>query len=246
MSDGQSFRVGVVTLFPDIFRDFLEISFVGKARKNQQLQVELQDLREFGFGKHQSVDDTPYGGGSGMVLRVDSVVPAIEACEEKLGGRAHRVLMSPQGKPLTASLSENLSRYDRLVLVCGRYEGFDHRVRDAVDGEISMGDFVLTGGEIPAMAVIEAALRFRPGVLGNHESVVEESFSDELLGGLEYPQYTRPLEWRGSKVPDILRSGDHQKIQAYRREESVRRTQEARPDLHNHSSASSAPGKVRQ
>ena len=166
-----------------------------------------------------------------MVMRVDCVVAAIEHAETLLGGRAHRLLMTPQGTPHSAQGARRLAAHERLVLVCGRYEGFDERVRVHMDEEISLGDFVLTGGEIPAMAVIESAIRFRPGVLGSEDSVREESFSDALEGGLEYPQYTRPAEFRGLGIPDVLKSGDHKKIEAFRRETSKKRTQTRRPDL---------------
>lgn len=191
----------------------------------------MAPLRPHGLGKHQSVDDTPYGGGSGMVMRVDCLMSAIEEAEQRLGGRAHRILLTPQGTPHSAAGARSLATKERIILVCGRYEGFDERVRAFMDQEISLGDFVLTGGEVPAMAVIESTIRFRPGVLGNEDSVREESFSPELDGGLEYPQYTRPAEFRGQGVPEILKSGDHQKIAAWRRAESERRTAERRPDL---------------
>lgn len=224
-------QIAIVTLFPELFTTFLQTSFVGKACQAGTLSVHLVQLRDFGLGKHRSVDDTPYGGGSGMVMRVDCVVAALEAAEELLGGRAHRILMTPQGRPLSAQVAREISTERRIVLLCGRYEGFDERVRSFVDEEISLGDFVLTGGEIPAMAVIESAIRFVPGVLGNEHSVEEESFSTELSGGLEYPQYTRPVEFRGLEVPEILKSGHHAHIARYRQEESLRKTRERRPDL---------------
>lgn len=224
-------HVAVITLFPELFEQFQRISFVGRARSGQLLDLKLVQLRDFGLGKHRSVDDTPYGGGAGMVMRVDCVVAAIEAAEDALGGRAHRILMTPQGTPHTARVAKQLARHERLLLICGRYEGFDERVRHYVDQEISLGDFVLTGGEIPAMAVIESTIRFVPGVLGCEESVHEESFSEALAGGLEYPQYTRPGEFRGESVPALLKSGDHKKVAEFRREASRARTQERRPDL---------------
>ncbi len=224
-------RISVVTLFPELFERFAETSFVGRAQQAGILELSMEPLRPHGLGKHQSVDDTPYGGGSGMVMRVDCLMNAIEDAEVRLGGRSHRVLMTPQGTPHTAAGARGLAERDRIVLVCGRYEGFDERVRHFMDEEISLGDFVLTGGEIPAMAVIESAIRFRPGVLGNEDSVREESFSEALDGGLEYPQYTRPAEFRGLGVPEILKSGDHQKIAEYRRAESAKRTKLRRPDL---------------
>lgn len=232
-------RVSVVTLFPELFERFAETSFVGRARRSGELELLLEDLRPHGLGKHQSIDDSPYGGGSGMVMRVDCVMSAVEAAEQKLGvPRAHRVLMTPQGRRFTQALAGELHARDTLVLVCGRYEGFDERVRSFMDAEVSLGDFVLTGGEIPAMAIIEACVRFVPGVLGNADSVREESFSAELDGGLEYPQYTRPVEFRGQGVPDVLKNGDHAKITAWRREQSQRRTRERRPELAERSKGS--------
>ena len=229
--EAAALRVGIVTLFPELFASFLSTSMVGKAAESGLLDVQLFQLREQGLGNHRSVDDTPYGGGSGMVLRVDCVVAAIEAAERALGARAHRILLTPQGAPFRATTARELAQKQTLLLVCGRYEGFDERVRSHVDQEISLGDFVLTGGEIPAMAVIEASVRFVPGVLGNHASSAEESFSEAMGGKLEYPQYTRPLEFRGARVPEVLTSGDHAKIAAYRAAESSQRTRLRRPDL---------------
>lgn len=224
-------RIAVVTLFPELFEQFRQVSFVGRAIEAGLLELRCVQLRDFGLGKHRSVDDTPYGGGAGMVMRVDCVVAAIEAAEAQLGGRAERILMTPQGARYSAATAQGLATFERLVVVCGRYEGFDERVRMHVDREISLGDFVLTGGEVPAMAVIEALIRFRPGVLGCDDSVKEESFSAALDGGLEYPQYTRPAEFRGVWVPEVLKSGDHQKIAHFRRQAALERTEERRPDL---------------
>ncbi|HSC89521.1 MAG TPA: tRNA (guanosine(37)-N1)-methyltransferase TrmD, partial [Polyangiaceae bacterium] len=167
----------------------------------------------------------------GMVMRVDSLVAALEEAERRLGGPARRVLLSPHGRRLSATVAREFAGYPRWVLVCGRYEGFDERVRNFVHDEVSLGDFVLTGGEIPAMALVEAAIRFIPGVLGNEHSSEVESFSPELAGGLEYPQYTRPVEFRGFGVPDVLKSGNHEKIEKFRQAESARLTRERRPDL---------------
>lgn len=224
-------RIGVVTLFPELFDSFIKTSFVGRAMRSGLVEIQMMPLRAFGLGQHQSVDDTPYGGGSGMVMRVDCIVRAINEAEITLGGRARRILMTPQGERLSGAMARDRAREERLLLICGRYEGFDERIRDYVDDEVSLGDFVLTGGEIAAMALIESTIRFRPGVLGNEESVTEESFSPELDGGLEYPQYTRPIEYEGRGVPEVLRSGDHGKIKAWRREQSQKRTRERRPDL---------------
>lgn len=226
-------RVDVVTLFPELFDTFLSISFVGKAREQGRLSVRFRSPREFGLGVHRSVDDTPYGGGSGMVLRVDCVVNAMEALDADApdGVRGRRILLTPQGQPFRQPVAERLATLDAIMLVCGRYEGFDERVRAFVDEEISLGDFVLSGGEVAAMAVIEASVRLIPGVLGNFSSVSEESHSPGSEGLLEYPQYTRPVEFRGLGVDPILLSGDHERIAAWRRAQSLERTKAKRPDL---------------
>jgi tRNA (guanine37-N1)-methyltransferase len=224
-------QVAVVTLFPALFEPFLATSFVKRAVEGGQLSVSLHDLRPHGLGKHLSVDDTPYGGGSGMVMRVDCVVAAVEAAEALLGGRAHRVLLTPGGRRLRQPDLAGLACRERVLMIAGRYEGFDERLAEFVDEEISLGDFVLTGGDVAAMAIIEGTARLLPGVLGNADSPREESFSDGLDGLLEYPQYTRPAEFRGLTVPEILRSGDHEKIAAWRRERALERTRERRPDL---------------
>ena len=226
-------RVAIVSLFPELFEAFLCTSLVGRAVASGKLEVLFEPLRQHGLGKHLAIDDTPYGGGSGMVMRADCVVSAIEAAESKLGVEraARRILMTPQGTRFNQHKARQLSEASSLVLVCGRYEGFDERVRSYVDEEISLGDFVLTGGELPAMCVVEAAIRLVPGVLGNHDSVGEESFSAACSGLLEYPQYTRPAEFRGQPVPEILTSGDHGKVATWRRQMALERTRSRRPDL---------------
>jgi len=225
-------RVAIVTLFPELFATFLETSLVGRALTDGQLSVHLEPLRNHGLGKHLSIDDTPYGGGSGMVMRVDCVVAAIEAAQARLpGSNPTRVLLTPQGRRLAQPMVREWSSAEALILVCGRYEGFDERVRSYVDQEVSLGDFVLTGGEVAAMAVIEAVIRLLPNVLGNQDSPREESFSPEWDGLLEYPQYTRPASFRGHEVPELLKGGDHKKIAAWRREQAILRTQARRPDL---------------
>ncbi len=190
-------------------------------------------MRQHGLGKHLSVDDTPYGGGSGMVMRPDTTVAAIEAAEAALAAsaRPHRVLLTPQGARFTQAKARELAQREALILTCGRYEGFDERVRHFVDEELSLGDFVLTGGEVAAMCVVEACIRLLPGVLGNAESTSEESFSSEIGGMLEYPQYTRPVSFRDLDVPEILRGGDHEKVRAWRAAASAERTRLRRPDL---------------
>jgi tRNA (guanine37-N1)-methyltransferase len=226
-------RVDVVTLFPDIFDGFLGASFVGKARSSGQLSVRFRSPRDFGLGKHKSVDDTPYGGGSGMLMRVDVLVACIESLDADApeAKAAHRVLLTPQGRPFDQVKARELAACDAVMLVCGRYEGFDERVRAHVAEEISLGDFVMTGGEVAAMAVVEACVRLLPGVLGNEESTHEESHAPDV-GLLEYPQYTRPAEFRGAKIPEALLSGHHAEIEKWRRAQAEERTRERRPDLY--------------
>jgi tRNA (guanine37-N1)-methyltransferase len=225
--------IDIVTLFPELFGPFLTTSLVGRAVSGGILVVRTKSPREFGIGRHLKVDDTPYGGGSGMVMRVDCLVACMESLDEDREGRvrAHRVLLTPQGRPLSQTLLRELSARPALTLVCGRYEGFDDRVRSFVDQEISLGDFVLTGGEAAAMAIIEGTARLLPGVLGNEASAAEESHSLESGGLLEYPQYTRPPEFRGMQVPDVLLGGNHAEIARYRHEQAVERTRIRRPDL---------------
>lgn len=226
-------QIAVLTLFPELFTPFSVTSFVGRAIEGQQVSLHLEPLRAHGLGKHLSVDDTPYGGGSGMVMRPDCVLSGIEAAERALGvPRAERrILLTPQGRRFDQPSARRLSAASSCVLVCGRYEGFDERVRYFVDEELSIGDFVLTGGEVAAMCVIEAVVRLLPGVLGNASSTEEESFSPVCSGLLEYPQYTRPAEFRGHEVPSVLVSGDHGKVKKWRLEQSQARTRERRPDL---------------
>jgi tRNA (guanine37-N1)-methyltransferase len=226
-------QVAVVTLFPELFDPFLTTSFVGRAQNQGLLSVHRERLRDQGLGRHKSVDDTPYGGGAGMVMRVDCTVCAIENAEAicKFAPKGNRVLLTPQGTVFNQSRAHDWVKKGNLVLICGRYEGFDERIRHFVDEETSIGDFVLMGGEIPAMAVLEACTRLLEGVLGNAVSTQDESFSPVRGGMLEYPQYTRPWAFRGCEVPEILRSGDHARIKAWREQESRTRTRARRPDL---------------
>jgi tRNA (guanine37-N1)-methyltransferase len=228
-------RVDLVTLFPELFGTFLETSFVGRAIAQGSLSVERRSPRDFGLGKHKSVDDTPYGGGSGMVMRVDVLVACMDSLDATAATaeqpKAHRILMTPQGAPFTQATAERLAKLPAIMLVCGRYEGFDDRVRTFVDEEVSLGDFVMTGGEVAAMAVMEACIRLLPGVLGNESSTREESHSPESQGLLEYPHYTRPAEFRGQAIPEALLSGNHALIERWRREQSELRTKERRPDV---------------
>lgn len=240
-------RADIVTLFPELFESFLATSFVGKAIKGGELSVRLRSPREHGLGKHRSVDDTPYGGGSGMVMRVDVLVACMEALDAEAAAsgepRARRILLTPQGKPFAQPAAVRLASEPAIMLICGRYEGFDERVRGFVDEEISLGDFVMTGGEVAAMAIVEATVRLIPGVLGNIESIREESHGEGGL--LEYPQYTRPAEFRGLAVPEVLAGGNHAEIAKWRHEQSRMRTRERRPDLFASSSGEPAasPGK---
>jgi tRNA (guanine37-N1)-methyltransferase len=221
--------VEVLTLFPRMVAAPLEESILGKARDKGLLRVQVTDVREFADGKHRVTDDVPYGGGAGMVMKPEPLVSAIEAARQRQPG-ARVILLSPQGVRFDQAKARELAASGSLILICGRYDGVDERVLGWVDEELSLGDFVLTGGEIAALAVIEAAARLVPGVLGNELSAQDESFSAE--GGLlEGPQYTRPPDFRGLKVPDVLLSGDHKRIAQWRREQAVARTRERRPDL---------------
>ena len=223
-------RVDVVTLFPELFDTFGKTSFVGRAVDSGALALRFRSPRDFGLGKHKSVDDTPYGGGSGMVMRVDVMVACIESLDD-VEPKAKRVLLTPQGAPFDQAKAIALAAEPAIMLICGRYEGFDERVRRHVHDEISLGDFVMTGGEVAAMAVIEATVRLLPGVLGNASSTHEESHSPGNAGLLEYPQYTRPAEFRGEGVPAELLSGNHAEIAKWRAAQSRERTAARRPDL---------------
>ena len=226
-----SLRIDVVTLFPELFEPFLRTSVVGRAVEVGRIEVAVHDLRGWAHDRHRTVDDTPYGGGPGMVMKPEPLVEAIEALAGARGpGRsAHVVLLSPQGRRLDQAGLERLAARERLVLVCGRYEGVDQRVIElAVDEELSIGDYVLSGGEVPAMAVIEGVARLVPGVLGNPESAGTESFQAGLLEG---PQYTRPPVFAGLVVPEVLRSGDHAAVAEWRARRARELTRRRRPDL---------------
>ena len=220
-------NIEVLTLFPEMFAPVIGASMLGRAVERGLLEVTLTDVREFGLGKHRSTDDAPYGGGSGMVMRVEPLVAALEHAIAARGP-ARKILLSPSGKPLDAGVVKRLAQEPRLLLVCGRYEGVDDRINHFLDEEISIGDFVLTGGELGALVIIDAVARRLPGVLGNSSSPLDESFED---GALEHPQFTRPPEFRGLVVPEILSSGDHERVRRWRRRESLVRTRERRPDL---------------
>ena len=226
-------QIAIVTLFPELFAPFFATSLMGRATDSGVVSVHYEDLRRHGLGRHLSVDDTPYGGGSGMVMRADCTVAAMDAACAALGegDPVQRILLTPQGKRFVQADARRLAEKSRICLTCGRYEGFDERVRPFVDEELSLGDFVVTGGEVPAMCLLEAVVRLLPGVLGNDDSAREESFSDECQGLLEYPHYTRPLSFRGLEVPEVLRSGDHARIKQYREEQARLRSAQRRPEL---------------
>lgn len=231
-------RFDVVTLFPEMFDRFATLGVVGRAIGSGEVSLRLLSPRDFGIGKHDNVDDTPYGGGAGMVMRVDCLVAALESFDQSAphaeDGEAvwgHRVLLTPQGTRFDQRRAVALARRPAVTLICGRYEGFDERIRDFVDEELSIGDFVLSGGEPAAMVVIDAVARLVPGVLGNPESLDEESHSPAAGGRLEYPHYTRPATFRGREVPEVLLSGNHAAIAAWRAEQARARTEHRRPDL---------------
>jgi tRNA (guanine37-N1)-methyltransferase len=225
-------RYHLVSVLPEIYASFLSTGIVGKAIERALISVEVVPLRDFAHDKHKTVDDTPYGGGSGMVMMPGPLVEAMEAAEAKELARSNvrplRVLLTPQGEPFTQARARDLATRGALTLVAGRYEGIDERARSRVDLELSLGDFVLMGGEVAAMAVVEATARLVPGVLGNATSIDEESHAAGLL---EYPHYTRPAEFRGEGVPAELLSGHHAQIAAWRRQQSIVRTARRRPDL---------------
>jgi tRNA (guanine37-N1)-methyltransferase len=231
-------RIDVLTLFPEIFTGFLQASILGKAVQRGLVAINLVNYREFSQNKHGTVDDTPYGGGQGMVLKVEPIYYALfhllgfppdGPSVRRLVPSTRVILLCPQGETYTQAKAEELATASRLILICGHYEGYDERIRQhLITDEISLGDFVLTGGEIPAMALIDSVVRLCPGVVGNPASLAEESY---VSGLLEYPQYTRPAVFQGWPVPDVLLSGHHGQIERWRRKESLRRTLERRPDL---------------
>ena len=218
----------ILTLFPEMFQSPLDSSLLKKAREKGLIEVRLHNIRDYARGRHKVTDDYPYGGGAGMVMKVEPVAEALDALFRERG-RAPVVLLTPQGEPFSQRLAVELAGHPRLVLICGHYEGVDERVREhLIDREISIGDYVLTGGELPALVIVDALSRLVPGVLGNVASISSESHAEDLLEG---PQYTRPDEYRGWKVPDVLLTGNHRNIEDWRHRESLRRTLRKRPDL---------------
>ena len=217
----------ILTLFPEMFHSPLEGSIIGKAREEGLITINLFNIRDYAEGKHRVTDDSPYGGGKGMIMKPEPIIRGVEALQARKP-QARVILMTPQGMPLRQEVVRSLARHARLIIICGRYEGVDERVRAVVDEEISIGDYVLTGGELAALVLVDAVARMIPGVLGDEGASEDDSFSQGLL---EYPHYTRPREFAGKKVPEVLISGDHQAIEQWRRKEALRRTCERRPDL---------------
>lgn len=219
-------KIDILTLFPEICRAPLSESMMKRAQENGIVDLCIHNLRDWTMDKHHVVDDAPFGGGQGMVMKPEPIFAAVESLRKE---NSFVILMTPQGKSFTQSLAQNLSKHEHLIVVCGHYEGIDHRVTEhLIDLEISIGDYVLTNGAIAAAILVDAVVRLLPGVLGHEQSSVDDSFSAGLL---EAPQYTRPAEFRGWKIPEVLLSGNHAEIAAWRKEEALRRTRENRPDL---------------
>ena len=223
-------RFDVLTLFPEIFSGYLGQSILKLAIQRGLVEVELWNIRDWATGKHRSVDDRPYGGGPGLVLRCEPVFACVEAVRAKASPAGRLIMLTPQGKRLDQQAVDELGQEKRLLLLCGRYEGFDDRIRQGLEPtEISIGDYVTSGGEVPAMVIIDAVSRLLPGVLGDEQSPKEESFRE--VGLIEYPHYTRPREFRGMRVPDVLLKGNHQEIARWRRRQAQLKTRERRADL---------------
>ncbi|WP_099224343.1 tRNA (guanosine(37)-N1)-methyltransferase TrmD [Listeria costaricensis] len=221
-------QIDILTLFPDMFSGVTGSSIIKKAIEKELVQVQVTDFRAYAEGKHQVVDDYPYGGGAGMLLKAQPLFDAVEAVKQA-EKQPRVILMDPAGRPFNQALAEEFAEEEQLIFICGHYEGYDERIRTSlVTDEVSIGDYILTGGEIGAMAMMDSVIRLLPGALGNQESAVTDSFSTGLL---EHPHYTRPSEFRGMKVPDVLLSGNHAKIAEWRHEESLKRTFQRRPDL---------------
>lgn len=221
-------KIDIITLFPDMFKGPFDMSMMWKAQERKLAQINLIDLRDFGLGARRTVDDTPYGGGDGMVLKVEPMVACIENAKAT-NPEAKVIILTPSGKKFDQATATDLATEKGLILVTGHYEGFDERILAFADMELSIGDYVLTGGELPAMIVADAVIRLIPGVLGGEHSAQDESFSDPNL--LEYPHYTRPVEFRGEAVPEVLQNGNHAEIHKWRHEQAIEKTKKNRPDL---------------
>lgn len=219
-------KIDILTLFPKMFEGFLNESIIARARKNNLVEVNVIDFREFSNSKHKKVDDSPFGGGAGMVLNVQPVYDALISIKDYQS--ALKILVSPQGETFTQTKAYDLSEEKHLIILCGHYEGYDERIRDYFDIEISIGDYVLTGGELAAMVLIDSITRVIPDVISKDESHINDSFNNNLL---EHPHYTRPREFNGKEVPEVLLSGNHKEIEKWRLEESIKRTKTRRPDL---------------
>ncbi|HLG13321.1 MAG TPA: tRNA (guanosine(37)-N1)-methyltransferase TrmD [Blastocatellia bacterium] len=230
-------RFDIVTIFPEIFRGVFEFGIVRRAVEGGLIEIHLHDLRDHTYDRHRQIDDRPFGGGAGMVMKPEPLFRAVESITAS-GGQSRVVLLSPQGRLFNQRVAEEFAKERRLVMICGRYEGVDERVAENLaDDEVSIGDYVLSGGEIPAMVVVDAVTRLIPGALGCEQSAEFESFAAGLL---DYPQYTRPADYRGLKVPDVLQSGNHAEIERWRRRKALEKTLRRRPDLMN--SRSPSPG----
>lgn len=222
-------RIDIMTLFPDMCLAYLGESIIGRARAAGKVQIECTDIRDYTLDKHRRVDDTPYGGGMGMIMQAQPIYDCYQDICRKTGTKPHLIYLTPQGKTLTQERVKELAQLDNIALLCGHYEGVDERVIEELQPEeISVGDYVLTGGELPALIVADAVSRMIPGVLSNDDCFTEESHYSSLL---EYPQYTRPFEWRGRKVPEVLTTGHHANVGKWRREQSLERTAQRRPDM---------------
>lgn len=222
-------RIDIMTLFPDMCRAYLGASIIGRAREAGKVQIECKDIRDYTQDKHRRVDDSPYGGGMGMIMQAQPIYDCYMDLCKKTGARPHLIYLTPQGKTLTQQRVKELAKLDHIALLCGHYEGVDERViEELLPEEISVGDYVLTGGELPALIVADAVSRMIPGVLSSDECFTEESHYSSLL---EYPQYTRPYVWHGRQVPEVLITGHHANVEAWRREQSLIRTAERRPDM---------------
>jgi len=225
-------RIDVLTLFPEMFESPMGHSIVKRAQEAGVVEIALTNIRDFSKDKHRKVDDRPYGGGPGMVMMCQPVFDCFEQVSSQSPEKARVILLSPQGKPFTQKLAAELANEKRLILIAGHYEGFDERIKTGLGAEqISIGDYVLSGGELAAMVIIDAVVRLLPGALGDECSAEDETFSELAGGGLEYPQYTRPEDFKGMKVPEILLSGHHGEIEKWRRKQSLERTRQTRPDL---------------
>ncbi|MBI4035135.1 MAG: tRNA (guanosine(37)-N1)-methyltransferase TrmD [Candidatus Chisholmbacteria bacterium] len=229
-------QIDIVTIFPEMFAGPFEESMIKRAQEKGLVEIKIHNLRDWAEDERGTVDDKPYGGGPGMILRVDIIERAIIDLRSQISDKSKVILLTPQGNKFDQKKARELTRLDHIILIAGHYEGFDERVRQLPDEEISIGDYVLTGGELPAMVVVDAVVRLIPGVLGDEASLKDESFSlsatsHEPRAILEYPQYTRPEEFKGMKVPEILLSGNHAEIARWRQEQAIKRTRERRPDL---------------